>query len=101
MIYDDASERRLRSILIMTSKEDSAPEVAYNAEEWDIQSYSGWESYPAYKSEVFDAGGITRHVKGRHVAVYNNGTSGITLAEFEVFGAGMHSPDNVICHNNY
>lgn len=83
----------------MTSTRDSVPDIV-KMENWDIQYYSGEIIQPQYHSEVFDAGGVAKRVRARHLAVYNNGTSGITLAEFEVYGTGMHSLDNICCNNS-
>lgn len=102
MIYIDPTEARLKTILIMTSTEEISPRVVNNVANWEIQSYRGGNHYRSYTSEVFDDGWTAQRVKARHVVVYNNGTTGVTLAEFEVFGTGTYKPDNICCniHND-
>lgn len=95
--YVDASEVRLKTVLVMTTPEDKAPGVVNETEKWEIQFQRGFKHLPRYSQRVFDAGGVAERVKARHIAVYNNGTNlGVTLAEFEAYGTGMYIPDNYL-----
>lgn len=74
----------------MSSRSFVAPGFA-NANEigkWDMQNYRKLH-YPRNKSVDFPAPN-NELVVARHIAVYNNGSTGVSLCEFEVFGTGTY-----------
>lgn len=71
----------------MTSTSYAAPGVV-NETGWNIQNYRK-DYYPRNESVVL-TDPDNELVRARHIAVYNNGTSGVSLSEFEAFGIGMY-----------
>lgn len=82
----DSLANRLKSILILTSNDNIAPGVVNETDKWDMQNYR--ES--PYTMNISVAITDGRPVRLRHIAVYNNGSSGVSLTEFEAFGIGMY-----------
>lgn len=78
----------------MTSAEEIAPGIVSHTEEWDIQYYYGEGVHQTFGNLRF------YDVRARHIAVYNNGTTGVGLNELKVYGRGMDNSDNICCNNN-
>lgn len=76
---------RLKNILIMTSTKDDPPQAP---REWDFQNYRK-NHYPANLS-VNIADPDEGPVRARHIAVLNNGSTGVSMTEFEAFGTGTY-----------
>lgn len=95
MIYIEAGGGSLETILVMTSTEEIAPGVVSHTEAWEIQYYMKDQPKSETTAVLLDANSDSKGVKARHFAVYNNGTTGVSLAEFEVYGTGMDNPDNI------
>lgn len=75
-------------IWIMTSTEQDAPGVPNELDKWHMQNFRR-SPYPRNKSVVITVSD-NETVRARHIAVYCNISTGVSMSEFEVFGMGKY-----------